>query len=333
MEIIRDVAYIQPYHSRVYDEYFDGLKVCVMDIETTGLNPNRSQVILGGLLVPEEECAELVQYFTDREGSEENLLRAYGDALSSADVLITYNGSSFDLPFMRQRFRYRGLDYPLNHIQSFDLYRALHYYSKMREILPNLKQKSIEIFLGLSPLRQDEISGGESVALYEEYLHSGSPASKQKVLLHNRDDLVQLASIVRILEKLDLHRILFYEGFTVTSGDKRAYVKSMTLTNKVFTITADTENMSLDYYSFETGYQAIHKAEERKLTVTIPFERRQGADFVDLESIDADFSQLLRYPSYESGYLILREKGKMNYAEVNKAVRIILGMILEAIMV
>ncbi len=333
MEVIRDLANIRPYHSKIYDEYFGGLKVCVLDIETTGLNPNRSEVILGGLLVPGEECAEVIQYFADREGSEESLLKEYGDALSLADVLITYNGYSFDLPFMRQRLRKHGLGYPFDHIQYFDLYRALHYYSRMREVLPNLKQKSIEVFLGLSPLRQDEISGGESVALYDEYLRSGSVAAREKVLLHNRDDLVQLASIVRILEKLDLHRILFYEGFTVASGDKRAYVKSMTLSNKVFTITAGTRNMDLDYYSFETGYQAIHKAKERKLTVTIPLERRQGADFIDFESIDADFSQLLRYPSFESGYLILREKGTMNYAEVNKAVRVILRAILELVVV
>jgi len=331
VEIIKDVAYIQPYHSRVYDEYFDGLKVCVMDIETTGLNPNRSQVILGGLLVPGEECAEVVQYFADREDEEKNILMAYGDALSSADVLITYNGSSFDLPFMRQRFRRRGLDYPLDHMQSFDLYRVLHYYSKMREILPNLKQKSIEVFLGLSPLRQDEISGGESVALYEEYLRSGSQAARDKVLLHNRDDLIQLASILRILEKLDLHRILFYEGFTVACGSKRAYVKSMTMKDKVFTVTAGTKNLDLDYYSFELGYQAIHKIQEKKLTLSIPYERRQGLEFIDLASIDADFSQLHRYPSYESGFLILREKGTMNYAEVNKAIRIILKLILEAV--
>lgn len=331
METIRDLAYIRPCHSKIYDEYFGGLKVCVLDIETTGLNPNRSEVILGGMLVPGEECAEVIQYFADREGSEASLLEVYGDALSQADVLITYNGDSFDLPFMRQRFRKHGLDDPLNHSQSFDLYRALHYYSKMREILPNLKQKSIEVFLGLSPLRQDEISGGESVALYEEYLRSGSASAREKVLLHNRDDLVQLASMIRILEKLDLHRILFYEGFTVASGDKRAYIKRMTLSNKVFTITADTGHMDLDYYSFETGYQAIHKAQERKLIVTIPFERRQGADFIDLESIDGDFSVLERYPSYESGFLILREKGTMNYAEVNKAVRIILKLILEAV--
>ncbi len=328
MQVIRDFVNMIPYRSRVYDEYFGGLKVGVMDIETSGLYPNSSKIILGGLLIPGNEGAEVVQYFSEDGKSEEDLLMQYGETLSTFDVLITYNGAGFDLPFLKHRFLRKKLPIDLDLLQSFDLYRALHRYSKMREILPNLKQKSIETFLGLSPLRKDEISGGESVALYEEYLKSGSRAAREKILLHNRDDLVQLASILKILDKLDLHKILFHEGFTVTSQARRIAVKNTDISRNLLTVTGKTRNASLDYYSFETGYQAVHKAAERTLSLTIPLEKRQGAYFIDLESIDADFSQLEPYPSYTSGYLILRENGDTNYAEINMTVKVILKKIL-----
>ena len=339
MEVIRNFTEIPPYHSRIYDEYFGGLNTCIMDIETSGLYPNSSRIILGGLLLPRDKGFEVVQYFADKEKDEadkgkgeRDLLEAYGNALSACDVFITYNGGGFDLPFLKQRFMRNGLRFNLDLMQSFDLYRALRYYSKMREILPNLKQKTIETFLGLSPHREDGISGRESVVLYEQYLRSGSSAAREKVLLHNRDDLVQLASVLKILNKLDLHRILFHEGFTVAMQDKRIYVKSLSIGQKALTITGRTRNVNLDYYSFETGYQAIHKAGEKEMVLTIPFEKRHGATFIDLESIAADFKPLEQYPSYESGYLILKEKGNTNYAEINKTAKIILGQILGTVM-
>ncbi len=328
MEPIRQVAMTRPYHSRVFEEYFGGLSTAIFDIETTGLYPGSSRTILGGLLLPGEDGSQILQYFAEDNRSEKELLLSYSSALSSCDVLISYNGNGFDLPFLKHRFEKYKIPLDLDISQSFDLYRALHHYSKMREILPNLKQKTIEAYLGLSPEREDEISGGESVVLYEEYLRTGSPGVREKILLHNRDDLIQLSAILRILDKLDLHKILFHEGFAVASGEKRVFLKKMTMGRNLLTVTGRTRDVDLDYYSFETGYQAVHRIENKELTLSIPFETRQGAAFLDLESITADFSPLEIYPSFASGYLILQEKKKTNYAEINKMVKIILGEIL-----
>jgi hypothetical protein len=333
MKEIRSFSYIEPYTSRVFDEYFGDLDVLIIDIETTGLYPNSSKIILGGLLSRDERKHEAVQFFADKKDDEKELLAAYGKALSYADVLITYNGGGFDLPFLKYRFKKNLLPFDLDLIQSFDLYRALRYYSKMRDILPNLKQKSIEAFLELSSKREDDISGGESVELYKQYLERGSKINEDKILLHNRDDLIQLASIIKILDKLDLHRILFHEGFTVANRGKKALITNISLSKKHLTVTAKTRNACSDYYSFETGYQAVHRAASKELSLTVPYESKYGADIIDLESFNIDFSQIEKYPAYESGYLILREKDKTSYAEINKIVKIILSEILASLMI
>ena len=55
MEIISNIAQIEPYDSKIFREYFEGLAISIIDIETTGLNPSFAKVILGGLLAPEEK--------------------------------------------------------------------------------------------------------------------------------------------------------------------------------------------------------------------------------------------------------------------------------------
>jgi hypothetical protein len=261
------------------------------------------------------------------------MLDAYLTALSKADVLITYNGASFDLPFLNFRGKKHRLQWDLDSLQSLDLYRALHYHSKLRDILPNLKQKTVETFLGLSTCREDEISGRESVELYEQYLVTGSKSAYDKILLHNRDDLVQLASIAKILDKLDLHRVLFHEGFTLTSGKKSIVIKNISIKKNHITLLAKTKHIDMDYYSFEIGYQAVHKAKEKELTLTLPYEKKYNSEVLDLEAFNLDFTQITKYPGYESGYLILQDKGIVNYAEINKTLMIILAEILEKFVV
>lgn len=333
MEIIKSTADIRPYTSKSFNDYFGGLSTPVIDIETDGLNPSYSKIILGGLLIPPGGGADITQFFADNINDEEELLISYANVLTSGDILISYNGERFDLPFINQRMMKYKLNIDIDDLQSFDLYKIINRYSNLREFLPNLRQKSIEHFLGLSPLRDDEISGAESVDLYRHFLKTGSQDARSKILLHNRDDLVQLASIIRVLDKLDLHFIAFHEGFIVPSRNKRIIIKKISFGKKSLDIVGRTKNLQLDYYSFDGAYQAIHRAKEKEFVLNIPYERKHGALFIDLEAFGLDFSILESYPAYESGYLILKEKDKINCAEINKTIKTILSEILNKRMV
>lgn len=329
MDIYSKLHSQQPYRSNRYDEYFGGLKTAVFDIETTGLYPQSSKIITGGLLIHGNNDNEVIQYFADSKDEEKELLALYVNALSEADVLISYNGNAFDLPFLKHRLNHYGLYTDLDSCLSFDLYRALHYYSPFRNILPDLKQKSIEKYLGISVDRKDEITGLESVHLYNEYCRNGTKEAKEKVLLHNYDDLVQLSAIIKILDKLDLHKIMYYEGFSVVDGRKRICVKNISFGRKSLTVNAVTRNLPMDYYSFDAGFQAVHLASQRTLTLEIPFEKLHGAEFIDLDMFAADFSELEKFPHYADRYLVMRKDGNINYAEINAAVKTLLKEIIK----
>lgn len=329
MEIRSRVHEQQPYHSKRFDEYFGGLKVLILDIETTGLYANSSKVILGGVLSPEDHNLWVRQYFLEKNDMESDLLQEYCTILSEADVLITYNGNGFDLPFLKRRIKQNGLSIDLDHCQTFDLYRSLHIYSKLRDVLPNLKQKTIEAYLGLSTDRKDEISGQESVLLYQEYIQDGRPEVREKILLHNHDDLMGLAAILQIIEKLDLHKILFYEGFTIAQGEKKVYVQECAINQKSLSIKAITRNLPIDYYSFEIGYQAIHRAENRFMTVDIPLQEERGCKILDLETIPIDFSSLEDLPSFHQGYMILKEGNEIHYIEAIRVIKLMIQEIMK----
>ena len=63
--------------------------------------------------------------------------------------------------------------------------------------LENLKQKSIERFLGIA--REDKYNGGQLIEVYGEYLQTHSELLKHLLILHNEDDLKGMPQILPIL--------------------------------------------------------------------------------------------------------------------------------------
>lgn len=212
------------------DAYFGGLRWAVLDIETLGLSPGRAPAILCGIVTPAAssaapsvrpqiapEAAQITQFFAESvtgTEDEEAMLRALEEALLDIDILVTYNGRNFDLPYLAARRAYIGLA-PMRPRYNLDLLQVVRYCTDIRKFVPNLQQKTLEAFCGLWQGRTDEISGKESVSLYYDYLAEREPSLKEKILLHNRDDIAQLFRLTSILRRADMHRAAFRFGFPV----------------------------------------------------------------------------------------------------------------------
>lgn len=114
-------------------------------------------------------------------------------------------------------------------IYNLDLFLVVQGHSGLRESLPNLKQKTLEVFMGLADSRDDEISGGDSVALYEKYMQTHAFALEKTILLHNHDDLLQLYKLLPVISKTDFHRAMYKLGFSpVTSWYRRLPLRAAT---------------------------------------------------------------------------------------------------------
>ena len=186
-------------HNLNIDHYFKGLNSCFIDIETTGLDRNRQIIYLIGLLFYDQEkaCWVLNQYFSKSENTEKALLESFLRDLSGFNNIITYNGDSFDLPFINHRSSLYNIDSRISLDESYDLYRLIR---KNKDFLSleNLQLKTVEKSLGYH--RDDIYSGYDCIAFYYDYLKTRDPVLKERVLSHNRDDLFYMLDIIEIID-------------------------------------------------------------------------------------------------------------------------------------
>lgn len=175
-------------------------KLLFFDIETTGLSGDYSHLYLIGCTYHRNGSWHLIQWFANTPDSEEALLTAFFHFLNGFQFVIHYNGDSFDIPYLLKRCRALSLPYDFSQVVSIDLYKRIKPYRKLLN-LENLKQKSVERFLGIN--RQDTYSGGELIPIYEDYLVTHEDCLYDMLMLHNKEDLEGMPLILPILNYPD----------------------------------------------------------------------------------------------------------------------------------
>lgn len=311
-----DHLHIDRYVSKTFDMYFKGRSFAVFDIETTGLSPAYCKVILSGILLVKGNDCQVIQFFADQADDEKEILQQTVDILKSTDYIITYNGRHFDIPFIEKRAQRHGIAFETCPY-DLDLYLVVNGHSELKSILPNLKQKSIEIFMGLSDGRDDEISGKESVDLYHRYMTSKSFELERKILLHNHDDLIQLYRLLPIISKVNFHKAMFKLGFLAGSF----LIHRVNMAGRDLHVLGKQLADPMDYISFPTEerpYSLIMDSASREFELIVPGQAEAGAIYFDaLAILGQRIEEIEKYPSVVNGYLISEERGQINHMEIN----------------
>ena len=198
------------YSGQIFDLYHGGLKPCIFDIETTGLSAQRgNKIILTACLIPNSTGVTITQFLAENPYEEDRVIMATMDFLKdeSVDYLITYNGASFDIPFMKQRLATKNLPYVLN-MYEFDLYNFIRSNTGLKSQIGSLSQKNVEQHFGISSNRKDVISGRESVKLFAEYAINQDSVIEKIILTHNREDVLQLCHLFNIIGRNNFGAVL-----------------------------------------------------------------------------------------------------------------------------
>jgi len=170
-----------------------------LDIETLGLF-SRPIILFG---VGRVGCGELVvhQYLLRDIGEEQAALIATCGHLSGGQAaLVTFNGKSFDLPYIRDRLAYYGMGNDTR-IPHFDV---LHFSRRRwRDQIPSLRLCVLEQEVcGIH--REEDIPGQMVPEFYETYLNTNNCGPLVPIIEHNKQDVVSLAMLFfRLLE--DFH--------------------------------------------------------------------------------------------------------------------------------
>lgn len=151
-------------------------RVLYLDIETTGLH--------GGL--DEITCIGTYDGVRARAWVAGEDLRGFADAVERADLLVTYNGSCFDLPFLKAAFP--GLD--LTRPRHIDLRWPL------RKMGLRGGLKGIEPQMGIfRDASLDGVDGYLAVLLWRAHLR-GHPRARETLVRYCLEDVVNLEPLM-----------------------------------------------------------------------------------------------------------------------------------------
>ena len=165
-------------------------RILFLDIETCGLQP--APVFLVGLCHIGDRNLVLRQFFARDYSEERAVIAEVERIIGEHDFLVTYNGKTFDIPFLRSRAVHHriGFSATIPHLDLLWMVRR-----RWKHVLPNCKLKTLE-WRVLRRLRAGDIDGAEIPYAYHEYVKHGQPHRLIPVFHHNLLDLVAMAELL-----------------------------------------------------------------------------------------------------------------------------------------
>lgn len=187
---------------------FDIRKALFFDIETTGFSASHTKLYLIGCLYYDTEKSSFstIQWFLD-DNDEASLINAFFEFAKNFKHLIHFNGEGFDIPYIIHKCEKYNITPLFTALESIDLYKTAFSLKKVLK-LENLKQKTIEAFLGIR--RDDEFSGGDLIKVYDSYIKNHDDKSLALLILHNIDDIKGLINLLSVFKYKELFDGNFY---------------------------------------------------------------------------------------------------------------------------
>lgn len=193
-----------------------------IDLETTGLSGGAGTLaFLVGCGYFDLGAFQVRQFLLPSHSAERALLAAVAAFFEDADLIVTYNGKTFDVPVMETRWAFHRIEMPLDEVPHFDM---LHTARRLWKHRPASLEKGFgsssesgrsrrspgeTLFrrcddgCRLSTLervlfdvrRVGDVPGDEIPSRFYRFVRTGDARPLEPVLEHNRIDLVSLAAV------------------------------------------------------------------------------------------------------------------------------------------
>lgn len=168
--------------------------IVFLDLETTGLSS--SPLFLIGVLVAEREGFVIRQFLARTYAEERSVISAFAEGAGRKRLLVSFNGKSFDLPYLRARAAATGVTPPEFQAHLDLLHAARRVYS---QVLPNCRLQTLERYV-CRRHRVEDIPGEHIPDAYHHFVRTGNAVQVARIIKHNAQDLVTLLELlVRML--------------------------------------------------------------------------------------------------------------------------------------
>lgn len=172
-------------------------KWAFLDTETTGLagGAGTYAFLIGvGRITP--EGFHLRQFFMREQAEEASLLHRLSEYLSEFDVLVTYNGRTYDQPLLETRYRMKRAKPPFAALEHLDLLYGSRRLWKLRFDSCRLVELENQI-LGVE--REGDLPGEMIPYVYFDYLRTREVWRVVPILHHNAIDILTLGCLTAIV--------------------------------------------------------------------------------------------------------------------------------------
>lgn len=172
-------------------------KWAFLDTETTGLiGGSGTYAFLIGIGRITADGFRVRQFFMREYIEEPSLLTAVEEHLREFDVLVTYNGKTYDQPLLETRYRMNRSRTPFDRLPHVDLLYGARRLWKLRLSSCKLMQLENDV-LGFQ--REGDVAGELIPYIYFEFLRSREACRIVPILHHNAMDILTLACLSAIV--------------------------------------------------------------------------------------------------------------------------------------
>ena len=178
----------------------DPARLLFLDIETLGLTA--TPVFLVGMMSLEADGGHkgksgaprfrIRQLFARNYSEEPHLLAHLAKTLRDDHILVTYNGKSFDWPYLCDRAVYHSVSM-VNEPGHLDLLKEAR--RRWRNVLPNCQLQTLEYHVS-GRRRVGDLPGSMIPDAYHRYVKTGDARPMLDVIHHNALDLVTMAELM-----------------------------------------------------------------------------------------------------------------------------------------
>ncbi len=166
-----------------------------LDLETTGFSA--TPLFLAGTLYRKCDSLYVGQLLARDYSEEAALINGLDHLLDNFTNCITFNGKSFDMPYIRERAKYHKIDLKASP-QQFDLLH--HARRRWKNELPNCRLVTLEWYI-LGRRRFGDVASWEVPCIYHEFVHTKDAGKLVEVLRHNLVDVLSMAELFIILSE------------------------------------------------------------------------------------------------------------------------------------
>jgi uncharacterized protein YprB with RNaseH-like and TPR domain len=168
-----------------------------LDTETSGLGIGMGvYAFLIGVGSIDADGLRVRQFFMRSYDEEASMLHSLSAWLAQFDVLITYNGRTYDQPLLETRYAIRRVPDPFRRMKHFDLLYGARRLLKLR--LEDCRLMNLENqILGVE--REGDLAGELIPYCYFEYLRTHRAFRLIPIFHHNAVDIVSLACLTGLI--------------------------------------------------------------------------------------------------------------------------------------